>query len=495
MVELRSAAIALALLAACTSSAAAPPAATGDPASGRRVFAEGRTPDGGTLLGRIGADAIELRGATVACAGCHGAQGQGREGGESAPSIQGRVLFAPAPPGLEGRDARPAYDARSLARAIRDGRSANGRQLSWMMPRFALDDAALADLVAHLARLGQTPEVGVGGGRIVVGSALPQTGPLAALGADARAVIEAVFADVAAEGGIFGNRIELRVEDEARGDATARLLDAGVFALVGSLRAAPSASDARLEREGVPLVGPLGPAPAGAEVHPSIFWLFPGPAQQARWAVQQLARARPGARIAVAAGERASDRAWADAAADEAPRWQLPEVRRLAPRAPVPKGVDAVLFSGEAAELLGVAEKLPGGVDLVAPASLAVPAAARAARVRFVHPASAGDTDPAAFRAFLARHGIVERNVLFQAGAWVSARLLVESLRRAGAAPTRADLVRALESMRDFETGVLPPVTFGSHRRLGIAGARFVRLAPGSAEPVSASPWRSLVLR
>lgn len=82
-----------------------------------------------------------------ACANCHGRSAQGSsEGGTFAPQVTPATLRTPR----TGHKPRPAYDAPSLARAIRDGIDAAGRPLAGAMPRYRLDDAALAALVAYL---------------------------------------------------------------------------------------------------------------------------------------------------------------------------------------------------------------------------------------------------------------------------------------------------------------------------------------------------------
>jgi len=57
---------------------------------------------------------------------------------------------------------RPAYDEKALARAIRDGVGANGRGLDYLMPRYDLDEASMADLIAYLKRLSAGRIAGVG---------------------------------------------------------------------------------------------------------------------------------------------------------------------------------------------------------------------------------------------------------------------------------------------------------------------------------------------
>ena len=85
-----------------------------------------------------------------------------KEGRTSIPPIAGIYLFQPRAtsadavdlPFVEGMRAdRDPYTEATLARAIREGVGANGKPLSYVMPRYRLDDAAMGDLIAYLKDL------------------------------------------------------------------------------------------------------------------------------------------------------------------------------------------------------------------------------------------------------------------------------------------------------------------------------------------------------
>lgn len=58
-----------------------------------------------------------------------------------------------------------------------------------------------------------------------------------------------------------------------------------------------------------------------------------------------------------------------------------------------------------------------------------------------------------------------------------------------GAGSPRARLVQHLEALRDFDTGVSPPVTFGINRRVGVQGAQGAALDVATGGLVAASEW------
>lgn len=489
---------------------------------GKALFLRGVTSSGAPMVGRLGLEGVKLTGSGAACARCHGPRGRGTgEGGGLALNIQASRLFAPvstATPG-SGRWARPAYDDTSLTEALRRGVSSSGRELDAEMPRFELPEQELADLLAYLHRLGEDREPGVSEARLVLGAALPLTGKLATVGADVRAVLDAVFAEVNQQGGVFGRQLELRVEDDALTvagtDGTGRLLNTGVFALVGSVRTGPRESDARLEAEEIPLVAPVGLSDAHAENGGRmIFYVHPGPELQARVAVQHLHstwdRGKLEPVLAVVHARNDSGEAWARGVRREAERrdWPRPQLFTYAPgqldAAEATRWLEAlragaVLFSGTGAELSALLAAASGSIPVYAPGLLsglagAVPTASWS-RVRFIHPSSLTEGRAPGreeFESFLKRHGLAPRNLAWQLNAYVSARLLVEALKRSGAEISREGLVSALESFQDVDTGVTWPVTFSAQGRVGIRGGFIVRPGEAPQEVTPLSDWTAL---
>jgi len=119
---------------------------------GEAIYRRGVLPSGAPLVGQRAAGAT-VEGVDAACTRCHRRSGLGvMEGrGSSIPPISGLYLFKPRShddndlPFVESmRAERDPYTEATLARAIREGIAADGRPLGYLMPRFALDDAAMA---------------------------------------------------------------------------------------------------------------------------------------------------------------------------------------------------------------------------------------------------------------------------------------------------------------------------------------------------------------
>jgi hypothetical protein len=141
-----------------------------DLALGERIYREGVLPSGGLLHGDR-STGLGVDGATAACATCHRRSGFGTsEGTTVIPPITGKYLFRPGGQRLEDMDlrylpgfqpARGAYDEAGVARAIREGIGRHGQPLDYVMPRFHLDDRAMAALLAYMKDLSKEPFPGV----------------------------------------------------------------------------------------------------------------------------------------------------------------------------------------------------------------------------------------------------------------------------------------------------------------------------------------------
>jgi len=126
------------------------------------IYTKGVLPSGALLHGDRGAG-VGVDGMLAACITCHRASGLGTtEGRIVVPPIIGKYLLRPhstnvqdmSLPHVAGyRSTRAAYTDETLAHAIREGRAPNGRVLNSLMPRFDLDDASMASLVAYLKTL------------------------------------------------------------------------------------------------------------------------------------------------------------------------------------------------------------------------------------------------------------------------------------------------------------------------------------------------------
>jgi ABC-type branched-subunit amino acid transport system substrate-binding protein len=474
---------------------------------GKQIYLKGESSDGAEIKTLLGGDRLEVPATAFACANCHGLRGEGaREGGLQPPPIKWETLVAPHTSALTRR-ARAPYTEATLARAVIKGLDPSGARLHPGMPQYELTPAQAADLIAYLKQLGQESDAdpGIDDKRIKIGAALPLTGALSQLGEDVRATLAAFFAEVNAQGGIYGRRIDLVVLD-SRGEpagtraATERLVEReGVFALVASFEAGAGAAATNdyLKQSGVPLVGPVTLSPRLPVVpNPFVFYLLPTFGEQARslvdFAAAKLTTRPP--RVALISSDNEFD---ADARAGAVAQAKLHPMQIVADETYAAGGFrakaviemiarqkpDGIFFFGNAEQFAQLtrameAAKLSvalfssvvmiGHVAFDAPASLAP-------QIFLAYPAALpGVDDFTEFVQAMLKAQVKLSSPAFQAVAYGAAKTFVEATKSSGRRLSRSALLASLEGLRDFRTGVVPPLTFGANRRVGASGAYIV---------------------
>lgn len=144
------------------------------PTAGEMIFQQGKLPSGALLRGNREAG-VFVEGEGVACINCHRRSGLGSFAGQiKIPPIIGKYLFRSPDENAQDVDAphvmigaviekqsTEKYTDETVARAIREGVGRGGRKLNYLMPRFKMDDATMASLIAHLKTLSNAPVPGV----------------------------------------------------------------------------------------------------------------------------------------------------------------------------------------------------------------------------------------------------------------------------------------------------------------------------------------------
>lgn len=139
---------------------------------GRRIYMEGILPSGAPLKGARD-NSIGLEGAAAACETCHRRSGMGSlEGSIVVTPITGNYLFAAPdnrPMALVDTHspqnvtrAHDPYTEETLAKAIREGVNVTGKQMSPLMPHYALNDVEVKAVSAYLRQLSSELSPGVG---------------------------------------------------------------------------------------------------------------------------------------------------------------------------------------------------------------------------------------------------------------------------------------------------------------------------------------------
>jgi hypothetical protein len=268
---------------------------------------------------------------------------------------------------------------------------------------------------------------------------------------------------LAAAGSIYGRRLQL-VTADAGGDVAAALRRLAatdqVFALVATMLPIEAAEDA----EDVPVIGPLIPTPAQAAANQ--FHLLAPIEDQMRVLVDELADETPHSlRLAIFGPEGSA----ADAAADQAARNGATVVRRTNAEdlAAAEPALDAVLAlpSVDLGRLVTQLADRRDRLLLAGPAEAVTLSGAMDERLRLVLPVLPANPQGRETSAATATPPL----------AVAATAVLVEGLKRMGAHASRTGLIAAIETLRDFPTGVLPPVNFGRGQHSGNHASAVIR--------------------
>jgi ABC-type branched-subunit amino acid transport system substrate-binding protein len=497
---------------------------TAEEQRGKQIYLRGESAGGREITAVLGGGDTEVPATAFACANCHGLVGEGtEEGGLAAPTLIWSALTSAHTSALTTAERGP-YTPNTLVRAIREGLDPAGQRLHPGMPHYRMTDEQAADLIAYLKKLGRELDPGLGETTIKIGAAIPLTGPLANLGQDIRDTLNASFAEVNEQGGIYGRRFEMVFEDSrgdvsGTGEATRKLIERdGVFALMGSFE--PKGSDAAnelLRQREVPLVGPVTLSPH-LTLPPNrfIFYLLPTFNNQARSLVDFINSKRaqgkvtstvqttakpstqpqPEGKLSVAViymkGEMEADaleglRAQARLRSLDLTFEQSYEAGHFAP-APVVemmarKKPDYVFFFGTGSDITSCAREMER-VHLKASLLSSVMMLGReafdlspeiAARTFLSYPSALPDkSDFAEFLNIMQRRNVHLRSPAFQTVAYAASKTLIEAVKLSTKHLSRATLISALEGLRDYRTGVIPPISFGPNRRVGVEGSYVV---------------------
>ena len=374
------------------------------------------------------------------------------------------------------------------------------------MPRYAISDEDLEDLIAYLKRLESDLDPGLTEQSIKVGSVLPLTGPLKVLGQAMRDTMEAYISDINAQGGINKRKIEQVIADygdneiETAVNIRELIKDENVFVFAGAfISGADSEIVDFMEREKVPLIGPFSlftPDISMLNIH--TFYLFSGLVEQGQalvdYSAQNLNIRDPrvvvvfpdgfvSADIAETIKKQCRKHGWNSVSSIKYSRrkYDAPELlRRLNDNK-----ASVVSFFGSWRELdalIKEAGNMNRSFYVLASGSIAnreifsLPASFQD-KIYLSYPSLPSDRTQSGireFNSFIKKHKLSLQHPIAQIHAYLSLKILVEGLKRAGRDVSREKLVTSLEGIVEFETGLSPPITYSANRRVGVLGAYVV---------------------
>jgi ABC-type branched-subunit amino acid transport system substrate-binding protein len=488
---------------------------------GKAFYLRGESASGQEITALMGE--VDVPATTLTCAGCHGNRGQGiTEGGVTAGNMSWSHLTKPYGHTDDGGRKHPAYTESSFIRSLTAGVDPAGNKFSVAMPTYRMPREDMANLIAYLKRIETDTDPGLTDNRIVLGTVLPDKASLNGLAQSMGDVLQAYFAEINSRGGIYNRKIELRL---MYGDAKATVSNAKhlidgdqVFAMVSGLTAGAEDGVAALTQEKeVPFVGPSTLLPQrGLPLNRYIFYLLPGLKEQARalelFAAKKTDPTKSRAAIvspdlefnrsiAAAVEEQAKKSRWGAVTISHYSRDQFDAARFVDDLKQ--KGIDTVFLLGsgnEAAAILKAAETSGWTASFYMLGSLVGRNVGDSFSVKMkdkvflAFPTVPDDVSAAGaadYTALLQRNKLNGTHAAAQASAMAAARILVHALELCGKDLSRERLVTALEGLYEYETGLMPKITFGPNRRIGALGAYVVtidtqkKLFPASVEWVA----------
>jgi ABC-type branched-subunit amino acid transport system substrate-binding protein len=453
---------------------------------------------------------IDVPASTLTCAGCHGARAEGKtEGGVTAGNLTWSNLTKPYGHTHPGGRKHPAFSESSFIRALTAGLDPAGNKLAVAMPKYRMPQQDMADLIAYLKRIETDFDPGVTETSIVIGTLLPEKTAMTGLAQSMGDVLQAYFAEVNARGGIYNRKIELRVMygDSHSTQANMKHLieNEEVFALVSGLTAGAEESVTALSQENeVPFIGPSTLLPQRTlPLNRYVFYLLPGLKEQARTLVNfsakksdprksRVAIISPDAELSRTIGasieEQGKKLGWSPVTGIYYPREKFSATQYVTQLKQ--QGVDTVFLLGsgiDAAALFKDADAAGWTPSFYLLGTLVgrditglIPVKMKN-QIFLAFPTVPDDISAngaAEYSSLLEKYKLPSGHAAAQASAIAAAKILVHALELAGKDLSRERLVTTLEGLYEYDTGLMPRITFGPNRRIGVLGAYIITIDP-----------------
>lgn len=479
---------------------------TSEERRGKALYLRGESSSGQEITAVL--NDLDVPGSTLTCAGCHGLRGEGKtEGGVTAGNLVWSNLTKTYGHTHDNGRKHGAFSDTSFIRALTAHVDPAGNNLAVAMPAFRMSQQDTADLIAYLKRIDTDLDPGVSDDKIVIGTLLPEKSALTGLAQSMEDVLKAYFAEINSRGGIYNRRIELRVLNGNAATTVTNMKqlidDNQVFAIVSGLTAGAENGVASLSREReIPFIGPSTLMPDRASpLNRYIFYLLPGLKEQARSLVNFAVKKQQKAHVAIVSPDSEFSKAIAMSVEDQEKKSGLGSTTSIFYSHDVfkakeyvselkGKGVDTVFMLGsadDAAALFKEAQASGWSPNVYLLGTLVgrstpemVPVAMKD-RVFFAFPTVPADvtaSGAAEYSGLLQRNKINSTHAAAQASAIAAAKILVYALERCGKDLTREQLITTLEGLYEFDTGLMPKITFGPNRRIGALGAYVVTIDP-----------------
>jgi len=478
--------------------------AAGTADAGKQLYYKGKRLNDVEVTAYVGRASIAMSGGSLPCAGCHGRDGKGKpEGGVKPSDITWSQLSKSY--GGTSKSGRKfgTYDEDAFLRAVTEGVDPAGNQLDASMPRYNISRHDARNLISYLKNIENDYDPGIKENEVVVATLQPGEGWQTQLGDLITSTVQAYFADINQQGGVYDRKLRLKTytytDAKDLASQTSKIIDSDeIFAFLTSFTGNFDQTLTDLaETAEIPSVAPYtNNLTAKGNQHRYTFYVYGGLATQVnaliKRAVGDVDKARqllilyrdkgPYTKTAEQAAADVNKEGKVTAVLvpynlnDQAWRKQLPAQQAARPN---------VLFLGSTRELVQLIDYGAHQIDaeviympglLVSSEILKLPNNIANKLELSYHAILDADGELEDFYRFLHKHKFGASGMSIRLFAYSGARIMLEGLNRAGKRVSREKVITALESLYDFDAGLNRPVRFGSSRRVSLLGAYIVKL-------------------
>jgi ABC-type branched-subunit amino acid transport system substrate-binding protein len=488
--------------------------------AGKQLYYKGKRLNDVEITAYVGRASIAMSAGSLPCAGCHGRDGKGKpEGGVKPSDITWAQLSKPY--GGTSKNGRKfgTYDEDAFLRAVTEGVDPAGNQLDASMPRYNISRHDARNLIRYLNDIENDYDPGIKENEIIFATLQPGDGWQTQLGDLITSTVQAYFADINQQGGVYGRKLKLKTytytDAKDLASQTSKIIDSDeTFAFLASLTGNYDQTLTDLaETAEIPSVAPYtNTLTAKGNQHRYTFYVYGGLETQVNALVKRtLDNADKDRQLLILYRDKGPYSKSAEQAAaaiekdgkatamlvpynltEHAWREQLHTQQAAHSR---------ILFLGSTRELVQIMTNGTNGITaeviympglFVSSEILKLPNHIANKLELSYHAILDADGELEDFYHFLHKHKFGAAGMSIRLFAYSGARIMIEGLNRAGKRVSREKVITALESLYDFDAGLNQPVRFGSSRRVSLLGAYIVKLDTTKNSLKPTGDWVSL---
>ncbi|MDF1695910.1 MAG: ABC transporter substrate-binding protein [Saprospiraceae bacterium] len=254
---------------------------------GKLIYTQGKRVSGTPIKASMSGANFDAM--ILPCVNCHGEKGIGNaEGGIIPTPVRWSTLTQSYTIEFKNGRKRIAYTENTIGKVIKEGIDPSGNEIDKVMPRYELSDSDVEDLIAYFKVLGNESITGVSDTSIVVGMIVPPNNHPPGRSQTMINTVRAYVDLVNMGGGIYNRKIqvkELVLDNNAqKSDSLVSkfLSDENTLAFVSSdIESLSQSSVEYIEKSKIPIIGAVSGNPKNTDyLKNEFYYLLPGIIQQ-----------------------------------------------------------------------------------------------------------------------------------------------------------------------------------------------------------------------